>query len=236
MSSDYQSAIELPAEYDTDLENYYTNPNNFMDSPGQTPTQAEHDQNMNTVKQKFKISDAAQKASNIMSVALNALTAHFSVDQSLKIETPALSVRLSKVRAARLNATFEMNGGKFNIPSFCDLTNEPTSGSMPVQMTPVGPLYNSLDENNCTNKIISVQVMSQPMAISGFNGDNETFIGMSSSIDLSFFDASSNPIKVENARKNIELWINRDLNASDYQYQYVNGVMSEKNNYNSGHS
>ena len=60
------------------------------------------------------------------------------------------------------------------------------------------------------------------MAVSGHNGDNESFIGFSSSIGLSFYDENINEIEISNAPNPIEIVISRDPSVSQNKYQYVN--------------
>ena len=60
------------------------------------------------------------------------------------------------------------------------------------------------------------------MAVSGHNGDNESFIGYSSSIGLSFYDESLNEIKVINSPTPIDITILRDPSLKNAKYQYVN--------------
>lgn len=61
-----------------------------------------------------------------------------------------------------------------------------------------------------------------PTAISGFNGRNETFIGNSYGLDLSFLDEAGAVIPVQNLYIPIELWIPRSTTLSQDAYQYVN--------------
>jgi hypothetical protein len=60
------------------------------------------------------------------------------------------------------------------------------------------------------------------MAICGHNGDNESFIGYSSSIELSFYDENLNEIEIIDITKPIDIIISRDPSVSKYPYQYVN--------------
>ena len=60
------------------------------------------------------------------------------------------------------------------------------------------------------------------MAVSGHNGNNETKIGMSASIGLSFYDTNMKDIEIINTHSPIELTIKRDENMPDYDFQYVN--------------
>jgi hypothetical protein len=60
------------------------------------------------------------------------------------------------------------------------------------------------------------------MAVTGHNGDNESFIGYSSSIGLSFYDENINEILISNAPNPIDIVISRDPSVSQNKYQYVN--------------
>jgi hypothetical protein len=61
-----------------------------------------------------------------------------------------------------------------------------------------------------------------PMAIGGHNGNNETLIGMSSSISVSIFDKNMNEIEITQTQMPIRLIIKRDPNMADYSFQYIN--------------
>ena len=61
------------------------------------------------------------------------------------------------------------------------------------------------------------------MAVSGHNGNNETLIGMSTSLGLSIFDAeTSNEIAISQSIIPIEIILTRDKSVSFYPFQYVN--------------
>ena len=60
------------------------------------------------------------------------------------------------------------------------------------------------------------------MAVSGHNGNNETLIGMSSSIGLSFYDQNMNEIEIKQTPRPIEMIIKRDPNMAIYSFQYIN--------------
>ena len=55
------------------------------------------------------------------------------------------------------------------------------------------------------------------MALAGTNGDNETNIQLSKSLSISFYDADSTEIKVENQTKQIDLWISRDKTSYNFE-------------------
>jgi hypothetical protein len=60
------------------------------------------------------------------------------------------------------------------------------------------------------------------MAISGHNGNNESLIGMSSSIGLSFYDQNMNEFEITQLKVPIEMIIKRDPQMADYSFQYIN--------------
>ena len=61
------------------------------------------------------------------------------------------------------------------------------------------------------------------MAVSGHNGDNETLVGFSSQIGLSFHDFETiDEIKVTQSKSPIDIIIPRDKSILNSPYQYVN--------------
>ena len=59
--------------------------------------------------------------------------------------------------------------------------------------------------------------------MSGHNGNNETLIGMSSSLGLSFYDfESSNKIEISQSSTPIDIILPRDESVSKNSFQYVN--------------
>ena len=63
------------------------------------------------------------------------------------------------------------------------------------------------------------------MPSSGINGNNETNIGKSSSISLSFFDSNGVPLPITNSKKPIDIYIPRvGLTKNDTDFVYVNST------------
>ena len=63
------------------------------------------------------------------------------------------------------------------------------------------------------------------MASSVFNGKNESFVGSSGTVSLSFFDENRNKIKVSNSRTPIEFWIPREKYVeSTKPFQFVHAL------------
>ena len=192
LQSDYKEDKDPPAVYDTDLENFWTNPTHFQS------------EDVNTLKQKFQNTDANQKMSSILNELTSILSDHTPVgSESLNIETPSLLLLISKSTSG--NMTTPLTGMKS--PSFCDLV---TNG----------------DEKDCSSQsqILTTRSMSSPMATSGQNGNNETFVGLSSALDLTFtYSAETEPITIQNSKSPIEMWIPRDSVANS-SFQRVNAT------------
>jgi hypothetical protein len=63
------------------------------------------------------------------------------------------------------------------------------------------------------------------MAVSGHNGNNETLIGMSTSLGLSFYDYEMNSeISISQSSSPIDIIMPRDKSVSKYSFQYVNST------------
>ena len=199
LNEDARDAVTLPVyNYDTDLENFWTNPNNFI-----SDTQAGVNQNQNTQRQKFAVADNNQKTKSILDVSTRVLSDQFSINESYDILTPSLFVKLMKLEANSLPVSIELPSGAFQIPSFCNLTGQK-------------------NETICTKPIITMKTQSEPMASNGHNGDNETFTGASSTVDLGFHDSNGMPLSISHSLSPITMWIERDLNKINNSFQYIN--------------
>lgn len=64
------------------------------------------------------------------------------------------------------------------------------------------------------------------MALTGYNGDNETNIQISRSLDYSIYDENYNELVVKNVSKPIDLWISRDTSVKINPFQFVNALNS----------
>ena len=70
------------------------------------------------------------------------------------------------------------------------------------------------------------------MALTGSNGDNETNIQWSKSIDFSLYDENIKEINVENQKKSLEFWIPKDINMPIEPYQLIDLVNATQNQSN----
>ena len=62
------------------------------------------------------------------------------------------------------------------------------------------------------------------MAVSGHNGNNETQVGLSNSIGLSFFDATGTEMQIAQSSSPIDMIIQRDKKTVDIAFQYINAT------------
>ena len=60
--------------------------------------------------------------------------------------------------------------------------------------------------------ISSSKTVSTPMASCVHNGNNETKIGLSQSIGITFSDNNGNEIEIKESSKLIDIWMNSELN------------------------
>jgi hypothetical protein len=62
------------------------------------------------------------------------------------------------------------------------------------------------------------------MAVSGHNGNNETYVHMSHSIGLEFYDNNANEIRILQSKSPIDIIIQRDQNTINNTFEYVNAT------------
>lgn len=72
-----------------------------------------------------------------------------------------------------------------------------------------------------------------PMASCEHNGNNETKIGFSHSLAITFSDNSGNEIEITNSHQIIDIWIPRELKMPVSKAQYVN-ITKENNSTRTG--
>jgi len=142
---------------------------------------------------------------------------------SLTIETSSFLVNHLVLNSSNLAASITMQNTVIKLPSFCDLTNNILNCSQQIITQRVILIFlKSLFQAN--NWKIHHKNTLIPMAVSGHNGKNETYIGMSASIGLAFFDSNSNEIRITESLSPIEILIERDKNTLNYSFEYVNAT------------
>ncbi|RNA25490.1 polycystin-1-like isoform X2, partial [Brachionus plicatilis] len=214
LNKDFERAVTLPDYYDTDLENFWTQPKNFMGDDGTETSKEEMDRNMNIQRQKFDSVDKSQKTSSVIDLLSNVLSDHSAAGETTEVLTPNLGLKVEKLKASSLQSELKVHTSEIRVPSFCDLQDKSAESST--------ERYNPDDENNCANKIITLQGTSFSAPSSGHNGKNESKIGLSTSLGLSFFDQNGDEVTITNSKKPIHIWIPRERNLPDYPFQHVN--------------
>ena len=74
------------------------------------------------------------------------------------------------------------------------------------------------------------------MAITGFNGDNETNIGLSKALSYNIYDENKNEIPINSLKTKIEFWIPKDPSIQIEPYKFIdtdlfaNNLMNSSNN------
>lgn len=173
------------------------------------------DKNMNIQKQKFQTVDNSQKVTSVINLLGSIAASHFPVGDSMEVATPNLALKIEKLKASDLQSEVQVQDAKINLPTFCEMENKPIS-------IPSTKQYNPSDEQNCTNKILTLQVTIYSSPVSGHNGKNESRIGLSKALGMSLFDETGTEIKITNSKKPFEMWVPRDSNLPNFRFIYVN--------------
>ena len=78
---------------------------------------------------------------------------------------------------------------------------------------------------------ISLKAYYESTATNGLNGQNETFIGLSSLVDLSFYDSNGLPITISKSKSPIEIWIPRRTSFVNRSFQKVDVLKTKVSPY-----
>jgi hypothetical protein len=192
LTVDYLSAVEPDEDYDPDIEDFWSNPNNFDGI-----TQVEIRQSKNTKRQSYACADMAQKNGYTLEELFQVIASHIEVGKNMDLITKNLDMKIEKLKAKDLPEIIQMSNARIKIPTFCDLQRLPTPDS------------NDTDPTNCRNRVIILKVTSGRKAQIGHNGKNESSLGLSTIVGLAFYDELSNLIVVDKLDHPIEFWIQR---------------------------
>jgi polycystin 1L2 len=201
LTSDFTAANSYSQEFDTDVESFWTNPNNF--AVGGTPEQVEAAKNEQ--RSKYMSVDMIEKIEYVMGLLSKTMASHLTLDQDFTVKTPFLHQIIKKIKAQDLPNEIELEGATITLPTYCDLIGEET----PPDSDPNLPILPQ-DENNCKNKVVIFKASSMPVSKIGHNGNNESFSGSSISVSLGFFDEDNNPIDMAHLSRPIEFFITRN--------------------------
>jgi hypothetical protein len=198
--SDYIQANTYSDNFDVDLENFWTNPNNF---DGETESEIKNSKN--EIKSKYMSVDMIEKMEYVMDKLFDTMASHLTIGEDFIAETHFLNQILFKRRAADLPTDIILEGGEVKIPSYCDLIGEAGPSSYDPQSPPT-----AIDEQDCKQKVIILKIGAIPMSKSGHNGNNESFVGNSVAFSLKFYDENNIEIPMTNIKKPIQFWLKRD--------------------------
>lgn len=125
LNLDYERANTLPVDYEADLENYWSNVNNFAD--GGDFSQATLEKNRNAYYQQQGSNNAIQQVDEILSKTVNVLNYHLNTGQTHVVEAPSVSMVTKKVSSSDLSSLVinQTGGAQIKMPqkSICNLTN-----------------------------------------------------------------------------------------------------------------
>ncbi|RNA43376.1 polycystin-1-like isoform X1, partial [Brachionus plicatilis] len=214
---DYIRANIPPSDYDTDLENFWSNPNNFMNDDQTEISDQIIAENKNILIQKLQIGEAILAEKKIIDTLAINLAEYSSLGNPIQISTTSIQMSVNRIRASDLDVFLFEGLGKIELPSFCDLV-----GYNQTTISNFSNYFDWNDLNNCTNELLTVQIISKASAPSGFNSDNETKIGLSNSLSLKFFNSKKIEIPIRNSIKPIHLFIPRDPSVSFPEFYFVN--------------
>jgi hypothetical protein len=130
-------------------------------------------------------------SNEIVNVLTPIISQQISVSQIIKIETSQMEVTHFKQIVSLMPKQFNLNDS-FIQTSLCDLINGSSSNS------------------SCSNRIVTQRSIIMQTALTGLNGDNETNIGLSKSIEFSLYDEKHKEIPVSNQMKPLDIWISRN--------------------------
>ncbi len=222
LQSDIEKANALPKEFDADIENYWTNPNNFKGPNGEILEGQALKDEVNFQKQKRAAADAAQKNARIMESVQKTVSSHMSVGDDFAVNTPSLSVSVVKASAKNVSANVSLGNGQVNAPTYCEMIGEVVNKTVVPPGTPITDLVHDPNEkNNCENIILTVMSQSTPLAPSGNNGP-QAAVGSSGAISYGLNDEFGKPIKIADSGKPIDLVITRSTIPEDFVFQYIN--------------
>ncbi|CAF0957173.1 unnamed protein product, partial [Didymodactylos carnosus] len=207
---DYERANMLPLDYETDLETVWSNPNLFAE--GDDFSWETIQKNRNIYYQQQTSVAVSSQADNSLSMITNVLSYHINIGQNTVINASAISISLQKTKSSELtNITISQSDeARVTLPSinFCQT------------MTQV---------QNCTdNTPITLNSIMMPLAAAGQNGRSVANINLSTSVSLTFLDATGTTISITNLSALIEIIVPREKNLSPppMTYQNVTNVIA----------
>jgi hypothetical protein len=130
----------------------------------------------------------------------NFINSHLTENQTTSIKSYNVEINYKKRKLTNNNESIQMENFNIQLPPVCEM------------------IYKG-NKELCKNKLINQQVKILNSALIGLNGDNETNVGRSKSISLSFYDENDGTeMQVNNQTNPIEFWIQKDFTSTDYTF------------------
>ncbi|CAF1616393.1 unnamed protein product [Adineta ricciae] len=206
LTLDYERANTLPADYETDLDTVWSNPNLFADGD---------DFSTETIQKNRNLYYQQQNANQILALVDNSITSmvqvlnyHMNIGQTNVISTDAMAMITSKQTIGNLSASIisQAGGAQMTLPSidYCALlyVNQTCSDSIPIVV----------------NSVVT------PLAAAGNNGRTQASVNVSRSVGLSIFDSQGTSKPIQGLSKPIELLIPRDTSIVIPQMTFQNAT------------
>ena len=145
------------------------------------------------------------------------------VTQSTQIKTGSIEAKYLKNNMSLIDTTQVIQDSQFVISSFNDLLNVSTPLVVNQKVNKIQFLSLKIKFKKIYYEI-KKKIIQMAMALTGYNGDNETSIQMSRSLDYSIYDENFNEIPVFNTAKPIDMWISRDTSVALDPFQQINAL------------
>jgi hypothetical protein len=123
-----------------------------------------------------------------------------------------LTMKILKTEDLSNNKLFYESLTKINLLTFCDLIQNNNCLKTFENTTITVKLFQDFAFISLTYFIFQ-KTVSAPMASCMHNGNNETKIGLSHSVTITFSDINGNEIQITNSSQVIDIWIPRDING-----------------------
>ena len=131
------------------------------------------------------------------------ISTHLYVSQNTQIKTASIEANYLKNNVSLLSANQPIQDSKIIIPSFCDILKSNCTSRILTQKV-ISSTLNYTYEFVTYTRIYFLKSILMAMALTGYNGDNETNIGLSRTISFSLYDEDNNELVVSNQSKPLE--------------------------------
>ncbi|CAF3607443.1 unnamed protein product [Adineta steineri] len=196
LNLDYDRSNMLPADYETDLDSPWSNPNLFADGNDFSVDTIE--KNRNIYYQQQSSNQIIGQMDQVLATAISILSLHMNVGQTNVINTDSISMITEKRTIDDLNS--------FNISQ--------TSGTS-VNFPNLDYCAILFKNQSCTSdEPITINSIVTPMAPAGTNGRTQVYVNMSRGLSLDLLNAAGSILSVQGLSQSIEMIISRDTSIT----------------------